>query len=109
MQGARRGANRPVRSWQVRFECPPSALAAKPFQNEEVNQCCEYVPGKRYVVETIANTNAPYGDKFNMYFRSHFLAETKATSLLHIVSFVDWHPNMNRLMKPIVSKAVESE
>ena len=44
-------------------------MSSKPFQNEEVQQLTEYHPGYKYVVEVQANTSAPYGDKFNIFFR----------------------------------------
>jgi hypothetical protein len=36
---------------QVRFNSPPTALATKPFNNEEVQCCVEAVPGQRYILE----------------------------------------------------------
>jgi len=54
---------------QVRFDSAPSALASKPFRNEELHQCTSYYRGRRYVVEAITQTTAPYGDKFKIYLR----------------------------------------
>jgi hypothetical protein len=45
------------------------AMATKPFQNEEVQHCVEFSPGRRYLMENKANTSAPYGDKFDLFFR----------------------------------------
>ena len=36
---------------QNRFESPPAPMASKPFQNEELLCCTEFVPGNRFVVE----------------------------------------------------------
>jgi len=54
---------------QCRFDSPPMAMATKPFQNEEVQHCVEFSPGRRYLMENKANTSAPYGDKFDLFFR----------------------------------------
>ena len=54
---------------QIRFDSAPSALASKPFRNEETHLCTVYSPGRRYVVEAITQTTAPYGDKFKIYIR----------------------------------------
>ncbi len=53
----------------MRFDSAPSALASKPFRNEETHQCIVFDAGKRYVVELLAETSAPYGDKFKVYIR----------------------------------------
>jgi len=92
---------------KVRFESPPAAMATKPFQNEEVQHCVDYKPGQRYIMEAMANTSAPYGDKFDVLFRTSILAETKTTCFLHVVFDVSWYPSMNRMLKGMVTKAVE--
>lgn len=84
-------------------------MASKPFQNEELQQCSEYIPGCRYVVEVQANTSAPYGDKFNIFFKYTITAETQTTSCLLIVFHLDWFPSMNRMMKPVVGKAIDGK
>lgn len=92
---------------QVRFESPPHAMASKPFQNEEIHHCAEHKPGRRYVMEAVANTSAPYGDKFDVIFRTSIFAETKNTCFLHVVFDVFWYPSMSRMLKGMVGKAVE--
>lgn len=54
---------------QSAFDSPPMAMASKPFQNEEVHHCLECVPGQRYQFEYKANTSAPYGSHFDLFFR----------------------------------------
>lgn len=98
---------------QVRFESPPAAMATKPFQNEEVQHCVDYRPGRRYCVEAQANTSAPYGDKFDLFFRITILAAPESEApggsacFLQVVFTIQWSPSMNRMMKGMVSKAVE--
>lgn len=82
-------------------------MATKPFQNEEIQQCVDYVPGQRYIVEAQCNTSAPYGDKFDLLFRISILAESKTTCFLHVVFDIKWSPSMNRMLKGMVTKAVE--
>ncbi len=105
---------------QVRFDSPPAALASKPFQNEEVQTVTEMVPGQLYVVEAVSSTSAPYGDKFNVFFRYTVRAEGgggsggstnsgSGSSTLHLVFHVEFLPAMNRMMRPMVAKAVDCE
>ncbi|GLI62684.1 hypothetical protein VaNZ11_005360 [Volvox africanus] len=98
-----------LRYRKVRFESPPTALAAKPFQNEESQVITELYPETLYVVEAVSSTSAPYGDKFNVYFRYIFRADdAPGSSVLHIVFHVEWLPAMNRMMRPVVGKAVDA-
>ncbi|EFJ42345.1 hypothetical protein VOLCADRAFT_97625 [Volvox carteri f. nagariensis] len=115
-----------LRHRKVRFESPPTALASKPFQNEESQVITELYPDTLYVVEAVSSTSAPYGDKFNVYFRytlraAHPAAATDggplapvsspagspSSSVLHIQFHVEWLPAMNRMMRPVVGKAVD--
>ncbi|GFH24108.1 uncharacterized protein HaLaN_21836, partial [Haematococcus lacustris] len=66
-----------------------------------------YLPGQRYLVESQASTSAPYGDKFDLYFRATMLAESRTSSFLHVSFCCQWSPSMNRMMKGMISKAVE--
>ncbi|KAJ9520311.1 hypothetical protein QJQ45_030224, partial [Haematococcus lacustris] len=92
---------------QVRFDSPPAPLATRPFQTEEIHHCQIYLPGQRYLVESQASTSAPYGDKFDLYFRATMLAESRTSSFLHVSFCCQWSPSMNRMMKGMISKAVE--
>ncbi|GIM09773.1 hypothetical protein Vretimale_13590 [Volvox reticuliferus] len=99
-----------LRHRKVRFESPPTALAAKPFQNEESQVVTELYPDTLYVVEAVSSTSAPYGDKFNVYFRYIFRADSgPSSSALHLLFHVEWLPAMNRMMRPVVGKAVDGE
>lgn len=142
----------------MRFNSPPTALATKPFNNEEVQCCVEAVQGQRYILEVQvciyarltaalpsyqawaaagsgsvnaleaaphidgnglthcsllfhfapqANTSAPYGDQFDIFFRLIMLADTADASFLRVVSATAWSPNINFMMKKMVGKAVE--
>mmetsp|Transcript_3847 Transcript_3847/g.10417 ORF Transcript_3847/g.10417 Transcript_3847/m.10417 type:complete len:150 (-) Transcript_3847:144-593(-) len=64
------GAVAPNRWHKSRFDSPPMAMATKPFQNEELHHCIELIPGQRYKMELKANTTAPYGDKFDLFFQA---------------------------------------
>ncbi|GIL69478.1 hypothetical protein Vretifemale_408, partial [Volvox reticuliferus] len=98
-----------LRHRKVRFESPPTALAAKPFQNEESQVVTELYPDTLYVVEAVSSTSAPYGDKFNVYFRYIFRADSgPSSSALHLLFHVEWLPAMNRMMRPVVGKAVDA-
>lgn len=72
------------------------------------------VPGQLYVVEAVSSTSAPYGDKFNVFFRYTVRSEggsgsSSGSSTLHLVFHVEFLPSMNRMMRPMVGKAVDCE
>ncbi|GAX75890.1 hypothetical protein CEUSTIGMA_g3333.t1 [Chlamydomonas eustigma] len=92
---------------KVRFDSAPSALASKPFRNEELQQCTKYQPGKLYIMEVLAQTNAPYGDKFKIFIRHDMTALSKSMCALRISYGVVWDPSMSFFLKPVVSAALE--
>ncbi|KXZ54073.1 hypothetical protein GPECTOR_5g18 [Gonium pectorale] len=103
-----------LRYRKVRFKSPPAALASKPFSNEETQVLTHMVPGQLYVLEAMSSTSAPYGDKFNVFFRYTLRADdasptgAPASSTLHLVFHVEFLPSMSRMMKPVVSPAVDA-
>ncbi len=118
----RRACRRGPTASQVKFDSAPSAMASKPFQNEELQHVSEFHPGRLYEVELQANTTAPYGDKFDVLIRVRMLAELGAgtkhhhhhhhkthSSVLHVTFFAKWSPAMNSMMKAMISKAIEGE
>lgn len=97
---------RPPLPAQVRFRSPPAALASTPFQNEEVQTVTHFVPNKLFVLEAVSSTSAPYGDKFTIYFKYTLRADGPAATL-HITFHIEFLPSMNRMLKPMVAKAIE--
>ncbi|KAG2431841.1 hypothetical protein HXX76_009334 [Chlamydomonas incerta] len=109
--GERNEPGATLRYRKVRFESPPTALASKPFQNEETHALTHWVPEQLYVLEAVSNTSAPYGDKFSVYFKYIIRPDGSApaaASVLHLLFCVDFQPSMNRMMKPVIAKAVDS-
>jgi hypothetical protein len=87
-------------------------MASKPFNNEELVRCAEHIPGHSYLLEAQANTSAPYGDKFDVLFRTSFRAAAEGAgdvSLLHVEFTIQWSPSMSYLMKSMMSKAIEGD
>ena len=82
-------------------------MAPTPFSNEEVQSILEYLPNKRYLVEAVSTTSAPYGDKFTVYFKYDIRADGPSSSTLLLICHVEFLPSMNRMLKPMVAKAVE--
>ncbi|MEW5308868.1 MAG: hypothetical protein WDW38_000793 [Sanguina aurantia] len=96
-----------LRYRRARFESAPSALASKPFQNDETQQLTTVMPGQRYVIEAFNTTTAPYGDKFKVWLR-HYIVPSGPNSTLMLIEFgAEFLPSMNRLMKPVIGKAIE--
>lgn len=102
------GPSETLRHRKTRFKSPPAAMAPTPFSNEEVQSVLEFLPDKRYVVEAASTTSAPYGDKFTVYFKYDIRADGPSASTMLLIFHVEFLPSMNRMMKPMVGKAVEA-
>ncbi|GFR46751.1 hypothetical protein Agub_g8376, partial [Astrephomene gubernaculifera] len=111
-----------LRYRKVRFESPPTALASKPFQNDEMQVLTQLLPGVLYVVEAVSHTSAPYGDKFSVFFRYVLRSDPPSppagagngdisgspSCTLHLVFHVEFSAAMNRMMRPMIAKAVDA-
>eukprot|EP00198_Chlamydomonas_reinhardtii_P012175 XP_001701512.1 predicted protein [Chlamydomonas reinhardtii] len=108
--GQRNEPGASLRFRKVRFESPPTALASKPFQNEETHVLTHWAPDQLYVLEAVSNTSAPYGDKFSVFFKYIIRPDASspgtASCVLHLLFCVDFLPSMNRMMKPVIAKAI---
>jgi hypothetical protein len=88
------------------FFTGPANILYPEHENTELLLLHESVPGKRYIVETVTTTSAPYGDKFTLILQYILVSDGLDASYCFLTFTIQFIDSVPMMLRPVVGSVI---